>query len=233
MKEDIVNCLIVDDEEMSRATIEHFVNQTEVLNLIDQCSNAIEAGNILREKQIDLLFLDVEMPEMSGIDLIKSLTNPPQIILVTSKKGYAAEAFEYSVIDYLVKPVEYSRFLKAVNKAKEKNVSSIAAESNEKEIFIKTDSKIVKVNYESILFVEALADYAVINTIDNKYIIHSTMKGLEQKLPSRAFSRVHRSYIVNIEQVDSIEDMNVLIGNKHIPVGASYKDAFMKRLNML
>lgn len=220
---------------MSRATIEHFVNQTDVLNLVEQCSNAIEAGNVLREKQIDLLFLDVEMPEMSGIDLIKSLTNPPQIILVTSKKGYAAEAFEYSVTDYLVKPVEYSRFLKAVNKAKENRntVTSSLTSQTEKEIFIKTDSKIVKVNYDHILFIEALADYAVINTNSNKYIIHSTMKGLEQKLPSSYFSRVHRSYIVNVDKVDSIEDMNIKIDEHNIPVGASYKESFMKRLNML
>lgn len=188
-----MNCLIVDDEEMSRATIEHFVNQTDVLKLVAQCSNAIEAGNILREQQIDLLFLDVEMPEMSGIDLIKSLTNPPQIVLVTSKKGYAAEAFEYSVADYLVKPVEYSRFLKAVNKVKEgrAKVNASVANQNDKEIFIKTDSKIVKVNYDHILFVEALADYAVINTGSNKYIIHTTMKGLEQKLPSLATFFTH------------------------------------------
>lgn len=231
-----MNCLIVDDEEMSRATIEHFVNQTEMLNLVAQCSNAIEAGNVLREEQIDLLFLDVEMPEMSGIDLIKSLTTPPQIILVTSKKGYAAEAFEYSVVDYLVKPVDYSRFLKAVNKVKERKKQQQVASSVEpkgKEIFIKTDNKIVKVNYADILFVEALADYAVINVKGNKYIIHSTMKGLDQKLPSKSFVRVHRSYIVNIERVESIEDMMVLINEKHIPVGASYKENFMKRLNML
>lgn len=236
-----LKCLIVDDEEMSRATIEHFVQNTDVLELAGVCSNAIEAGNVLRKSDVDVLFLDVEMPEMNGLDLIKSLTKKPEIVLVTSKENYAVEAFEYSVTDYMVKPVEYSRFLKSVNKVKDKlNIdaqiktpSSDDISMEEDEVFIKTDSKLVRIKYRDILFVEALADYAVINMPDAKHIIHSTMKKLEVKFPEADFTRVHRSYIVNLKKIEQIEDMNILIKGNHIPVGASYKDKFMRRLNLL
>lgn len=228
----MINCIIVDDEEMSRATIEHFVSQTEMLNLIGLCSSAVEAANFLKDQQIDLIFLDIEMPQMSGLELIKTLDHSPQIILVTSKKEYAVEAFEYNVVDYLVKPVDYSRFLQAVNRVKETS-EIVQGRGNKDEIFIKSDSKIVKLNFSSILYVEALADYAIIQLGKARHIIHSTMKGLEQKLPGDTFVRVHRSYIVNISKIDSIEDMNIVIGSANIPVGASYRDKFMKKINML
>lgn len=228
----MINCIIVDDEEMSRATIEHFVTQTEKLNLIGLCSSAVEAANFLKDQEIDLIFLDIEMPQMSGLELIKALDKSPQIILVTSKKEYAVEAFEYNVVDYLVKPVDYSRFLQAVNKIT-KPGEVVSNQGNKDEIFIKSDSKIVKLNYSSILYIEALADYAIIQLGNTRHIIHSTMKSLEQRLPEESFIRVHRSYIVNISKIDSIEDMNIVIGDANIPVGASYREKFMKKINML
>lgn len=228
----MINCIIVDDEEMSRATIEHFVSQTKSLNLIGLCSSAVEAANFLKDQQIDLIFLDIEMPQMSGLELIKTLEHPPQIILVTSKKEYAVEAFEYNVVDYLVKPVDYSRFLQAVNRIHEGG-ELISNSKNSDEIFIKSDSKIVKLNFSAIQYVEALADYAIIHVEKTRHIIHSTMKALEQKLPENMFIRVHRSYIVNISKIDSIEDMNITIGSANIPVGASYREKFMNKINML
>lgn len=229
----MINCIIVDDEEMSRATIELFVSQTDSLNLIGLCSSAVEAANFLKNQEIDLIFLDIEMPQMSGLELIKTLENSPKIILVTSKKDYAVEAFEYNVVDYLVKPVDYSRFLQAVNRviAPGELIQNNSRQNDE--IFIKSDSKIVKINFSSILYVEALADYAIIQLGKTRHIIHSTMKALEQKLPSNTFVRVHRSYIVNISKINSIEDMNIVIGDANIPVGASYREKFMKKINML
>lgn len=228
-----MNCMIVDDEEMSRSIVKHFVEQTQSLNLVHVCSDAIEAANLLQNAQIDLLFLDIEMPQMTGIDLVKSLQVKPQVVFITSRSDYAVEAFEYSVTDYLVKPITYARFLKAVEKVKENYEIHTASQTNPKDLYIKTDSKIVKINLNELLYVEALADYVIIHTAAGRYIVHSTMKGIEKKLTSGEFIRVHRSYIVNIEKIDSIEDLSILINKKYIPIGASYKDNFIKKLNIL
>ena len=226
-----MDCLIIDDEEMSRNMVKHFVEQTESLNLVAMCTNAIEASNILSKTKVDVIFLDVEMPEMSGYDLIKSLTDPPPIILITGKKDHAAEAFDYNVVDYLLKPLSYPRFLKAIGKVKEANgaTSSILKDN---ELYVRSDSKIIKVNMEDILYIEALADYIMIFTGTNKYIVHSTMKGFQSRLPKTRFARVHRSYIVNTDKIESIENLFIVMNNKYIPIGALYKDEFMKRLNL-
>jgi DNA-binding LytR/AlgR family response regulator len=228
-----MNCIIVDDEEMSRTIIRHFVEQTQFLNLVHVCPDAITASNVLREEPVDLVFLDIEMPQMTGMELVKSLTAKPQIIFITSRTDYAVEAFEYSVTDYLVKPVTYARFLKAVEKVRDNMDLHTVSQQNPKDIYVKTDSKIVKVNLHELLYVEALADYVILHTSSGKHIVHSTMKGIEKKLNTGEFMRVHRSFIVNVEKIESIEDLSILINRKFIPIGASYKDAFYKRLNVL
>lgn len=201
-----MNCIVVDDEEFSRDVIKHFVNKTDTLKLIAECESAGDAFTVLKKNDIDIVFLDVEMPEMSGLDLVKALDDMPQIILVTSRPTYAVEAFEYSITDFLVKPVNYARFLKAVSKAENNlKASSVTVENKTDEVFVKTDSKMVKLKFSEIIFIEALSDYVIINTPKRKYIIHSTMKGLEKKLPEKEFSRVHRSYIVNMLKIESIE----------------------------
>ncbi|MEM6297329.1 MAG: LytTR family DNA-binding domain-containing protein [Bacteroidota bacterium] len=229
-----MNCLVVDDDEFSRNVVKHYVQKTDGLNLIAECENALEAFNELKSKEIDIVFLDVEMPEMTGIELLKALDDLPQIILVTSRSNYAVEAFEYSVTDYLVKPVKYPRFLKAVGKAETNlKATNVTVENTTDEVFVKADNKIIKLKLSEVLYVEALSDYVIINTEARKYIIHSTMKGLEKKLPEGSFIRVHRSYIVNFNRIESIQDLNVVMPNKTIPIGASYKTRFMKKLNML
>ncbi|HEX8549027.1 MAG TPA: LytTR family DNA-binding domain-containing protein [Cytophagaceae bacterium] len=228
-----MDCLIIDDEEMSRNMVKNFVEQTETLNLVAVCTSAIEASNILSKRKIDIIFLDVEMPEMSGYDLIKSLSEPPNVILITGKKEHAAEAFEYNVTDYLLKPLTYPRFLRAVSKVKEdtKNLSMNVTKDNE--LYVRTDSKIVKIKLDEVLYIEALADYIMIFTTGNhKYIVHSTMKGFQGRLPLQNFARVHRSYIVNTDKIESIENLFIVINSKYIPIGALYKDEFMKRLNL-
>jgi DNA-binding LytR/AlgR family response regulator len=229
-----MNCLVVDDEKFSREIIKVFVNKTDSLNLIAECQSAAEAFSALRNNDIDLVFLDVEMPEMSGIELMQVLDDMPQIVLVTSRSNYAVEAFEYSVTDYLVKPVKYPRFLKAVSKAESNaKASEVTVEKQRDEVFVKESGKMVQIRLSEILYVEALSDYVIINTEQRKHIIHSTMKGLEKKLPENSFIRVHRSHIVNFQKIISIEDLSVVMPNKIIPIGASYKQRFMKKLNLL
>ncbi|WP_045469644.1 LytR/AlgR family response regulator transcription factor [Sporocytophaga myxococcoides] len=229
-----MDCLIVDDEEMSRNMVQHFVQQTDSLKLVGVCTSGIEAANVLSKTKVDILFLDVEMPEMSGYELIKSLDDPPLVVLITSKKDHAAEAFEYKVVDYLLKPLTYARFLIAVGKVKEMLEMQQIRLTNRNELYVRSEQRFVKINLADILYIEALADYIMIFTSNNnKYIVHSTMKGFQARLPKENFARVHRSYIVNTDKIEAIENLFILINNKQIPIGASYKDEFMGRLNLL
>jgi len=228
-------CIVVDDDDMSRNVITHFIGKTNFLQLIKEFDNAIEASNFLKEHAIDVIFLDVKMPEMTGMEFIQTLENDYEIILITSESDYAVEAFEKSVTDFLVKPVEYSRFLKAAQKAK-KNLESGAGSGepeNPNELYVRSDSKLVRIPYEDIFYVEALADYVIIHTPAKKHIVHHTMKGIESRLPSRIFARTHRSYIVNTHKIESLEDNSILIEKKYIPIGASYRESLMERLNLL
>ncbi len=233
-----MNCIIIDDDKLSRRILEEFIKKTEGLVLRYSFSDAVEAINVMKkDDEIQLIFLDIEMPEMSGIDFLNSLKNPPQIIIFSSKGKYAIDAFEYDVTDYLLKPVTYSRFYKAVDKAAarfERNKMNILGKD---EIFIKKNSTLVRLRYEDILWVEALENYVIFNTFKDKYTIHFTMKAIEHKLPSGKFTRVHRSYIVNTSSIDVIEDNSVIIktddGSRSIPIGKSYKDKLMKDINLI
>ena len=231
-----MNCIIIDDDLMSRRIIEEFVNRTDQLHLLSSYENAVDAINAFNtEEDIDLIFLDIEMPEMSGIDFMETLANPPQIIIISSKDKYALDAFNYDVTDYLLKPISYSRFFKAVNKANVRFKNKV--DTKEDEIFIKKNSALVRLKYEEILWVEALENYVIFNTFGEKYTIHFTMKAIEQKLPSNRFTRVHRSYIVNTSSIKVIEDNSVIIkthdGSKSIPIGKSYKDKLMGDINLI
>ncbi len=231
-----MNCIIIDDDLMSRRVIEEFVGRTEQLNLLNSYENAVDAINAFNTgEDVDLIFLDIEMPEMSGIDFLDTLQNPPQIIIVSSKEKYALEAFNYDVTDYLLKPVTYSRFFKAINKANVRFKTKV--DSKDDEIFIKKNSALVRLKYEQILWIEALENYVIFNTFNEKYTIHFTMKSIEQKLPSNMFTRVHRSFIVNTRSINIIEDNSIIIntkeGNKTIPIGKSYKDKLMGDINLI
>ena len=208
-----MNCIIIDDDLMSRRVIEEFVGRTEQLNLLNSYENAVDAINAFNTgEDIDLIFLDIEMPEMSGIDFLETLQNPPQIIIVSSKEKYALDAFNYDVTDYLLKPVSYSRFFKAINKANVRFKNKV--DTKEDEIFIKKNSALVRLKYENILWVEALENYVIFNTFNDKFTIHFTMKAIEQKLPNSIFSRVHRSFIVNTRSINLIEDNAIIINTK-------------------
>ena len=228
-----LNCIVVDDDDMSRKVVVHFIEKTNYLQLTREFDNAIDASNYLDEEHVDIIFLDVQMPEMSGMDFINELEKDIEIILITSEQKYAVEAFEKKVTDYLVKPIEYSRFLQSARKAQNNVQIKRATAVSRKEFFVRSDAKIIRIPYNKILYVEALADYVIIQTELKKHIVHYTMKGIVNRLPDEHFVRTHRSYIVNLDRIEALEDNSILISEKYIPIGASYKEAFLDRLNFL
>ncbi len=236
-----MNCIVIDDDSLSRKIMKEFIDRTDFLNLIHSYTNAVEAINSFNnETEIHLIFLDIEMPEMSGIDFLRSLQNAPQVIIVSSREKYALESYQYDVTDYLLKPVSYGRFYSAVDRAKkrmEKEESISAHSSDSEEIFIKKNSSLVRLKYDDILWVEALENYVVVNTFDDKYTIHFTMRAILTNLPSNKFTRVHRSYIVNVRKINMIEDNSIIIktasGSKIIPIGKSYRDQLYGDINLI
>jgi DNA-binding LytR/AlgR family response regulator len=234
----LMNCIIIDDDSFVRKITEDFVKKTESLNLLYSLSSALEAMKVLNTNDnIDLIFLDIEMPEMTGIDLLNSLSVLPQVIIISSKEKYAIHAFEYDVTDYLLKPFTYSRFCKAVNKALERQDKSRMHAKND-EIFIKHNTSLVKLKFADIRWVEAMENYVLINTFDEKFMIHFTMRAIEEKLPQRKFIRVHRSFIINLNSIHSIGDNTIHVKTNSkttndVPIGKSYKDKLLKELNVI
>jgi len=233
-----MNCVIVDDDKLSRRVVESYIDRTDFLSLTETFSNGIDAINFLKRREpVDLIFLDIEMPEMSGMEFLNSLQQTPQVIIISSKEQYALEAFEYDVTDYLLKPISYSRFFKATQKAFNRRKSSESFMSEQNEIFIKSNSSLIRLHYDDILWIEALENYVVVNTYNEKYTIHFTMKAIEEKMPSARFSRIHRSYVVNLSKIELIEDNAVVInvegGPKSIPIGKSYRDKLMGDINLM
>ncbi|MBX0291057.1 LytTR family DNA-binding domain-containing protein [Hymenobacter sp. HSC-4F20] len=233
-----LRCLVVDDDPLALQIVENCVASTPFLVHAGSCDSAIAAAEVLRTQPVDLLFLDVEMPLMSGLDLLRTLQHPPLVILITSSKSYAVEAFEYEVLDYVVKPISYARFLQAAQKALSTYetrlnpaLDTIEAPTNTQFTFVKVDSKLVKVLFDEVRYVEALGDYVHIVTGKTKLIVYSTMRAVEEKFPSSLFARVHRSFIVNLKRVQTIEDNTVLIDEKHIPIGQTYQREVFQRLN--
>lgn len=230
-----MRCLVVDDDELSRSVIEDLINETDSLELIKSCEDAVEAFKVIKEEHIDLVFLDIEMPKMDGLEMLRTLSPLPQVILVTAHEKYAVESYEYDVTDFLHKPISLARFMKAVDKAYnrfENNRASIT--SQDKTIFIKADSRLVQINTEDILYIEALGNYMRIYTTDDqKYTILSTMKDIISKLSSDDFVRVHRSFIVRLDKIKTIEDNYIVINGKQINIGKAYKDDLTQKLNLL
>jgi len=239
-----MNCIIIEDDKLSRKVVEEFIYRTEATELVASFENAVDALNSIKlnSSDIDLVFLDIEMPEMSGIEFLKTFDKHPQVIIISGKEKYALEAFEYDVTDYLLKPITYARFFKAVTKAQvrhneKQNITKASFDEGTDQIFIKRSSTLVRLNYSDILFVEALENYVIVTTYSEKYTIHFTMKAISSKLPANIYKRVHRSYIVNINKIKGIEDNAVIInleeGTKVIPIGKSYKDKLMSEINLI
>jgi two-component system LytT family response regulator len=234
----VLSCLVVDDDPMSVQVVLNCINNTPFLTAAGSYTNPVKAAEVLRTQPVDLLFLDVEMPLMSGIELLRTLQHPPLVILITSSKDYAVQAFEQAVVDYLVKPVSYARFLQAAQKALEMaerqgsaGAENIEAAANNEFTFVKVDNKLVRVTFADVRYVEALGDYVHIITGQSKLIVYSTMKGVEEKFPSSLFARVHRSFIVNVKYIQALEDNMLTVEGKQIPVGQTYLRDVMQRLN--
>jgi DNA-binding LytR/AlgR family response regulator len=229
-----MNCLIVDDEPMTRLLIETLVKSTDSLHLVKSCSSAKEALNVLLKERIDLIFLDVEMPGMTGIQMMESINNnETQVILITSKEEYAAKAFDKDVTDYIVKPITEERFLKAVLKAKKKFDSRVIFE--DRDIFFKVkNSRMVKVNLKDILYIEALTNHVSIYAANHeRLIIHSTLKAIENKLPAKNFLRIHNSYLVRIDKISALEGNCVVVNKKLLPVSRANWKVLTERLEMI
>jgi len=233
-----MNCIIIDDDKLSRRVIEEFINKTDELKLVGSFKNAIDAINtISKDVNIQLIFLDIEMPEMNGIDFLNSMKVPLQVIIISSKEKYAIEAFNYDVTDYLLKPIAYSRFYKAVTKALKRQDQTKQDADDKGEIFIKKGSSLVRIKFDNILWVEALENYVILNTINDRMTIHFTMKAIEKKLPANKFTRIHRSFIVNVNKISVIQDNFVEIKSqnvtKNIPIGKSFKDQLLRDINLM
>lgn len=237
-----LRCLVVDDDPMSVQIVSTCIGNTPFLAAGATCGSAIEAAELLRTQEFDVLFLDVEMPLMSGLDLLRSLPDPPQVVLITSSHSYAVQAFEFAVVDYLLKPLSYPRFLQAANKVLETLTAQRAAPaelelplpaSNADFTFVKVDNKLVRVDFGDIFYVEALGDYVHLVTSRGKLIVYSTMRAIEEKFPPQCFVRVHRSFIINIDYVQALEDNSLLLKDKYIPIGQTYMRSLLQRLNKL
>ena len=231
-----MNALIIDDNEMARMTLKQLAERVDDLAIAAECSNAFEAYNLLQTEPIDILLLDIEMPGMSGLELTKNLVNKrPVIIFITSKKEYAADAFDLNVVDYIIKPVTGLRFIQAIDKARE-ILNSNKEEVNVKEdefIFIRDSNIIRRLKLDNILFAEAMGDYVKLYTQEKFYAIHTTLKAVEERLPSSRFLRVHRSYLVAIDKIDSMEGGVLIINRKPLPVADAYRSALNKRMNII
>jgi DNA-binding LytR/AlgR family response regulator len=223
---------------MSCKLLEGFVKKSTSLNLLGTYSDSIAARNILTErKDIDLIILDIEMPEMNGFDFIGSLDFPPNIIIVTSAEEYALKAFDFNVVDYLLKPVSYGRFCKAIDKTVRYFSRKESANTGDEEIFIKKGSSLVKLKLKDIIYIEALENYVTLTTHDDKFTIHFTMKAIENQLPSGIFIRVHRSFIINKSMIQAIKEnsLDLTVGDtiKSIPVGKSFRDDLLNDINVM
>lgn len=232
-----MRCLIVDDNKMARMAMKQLVSQVKVLDLVAECSDAMEAYNHLNSKDVDLLLLDIEMPGMTGLELTKKLGNKcPLIIFTTAKTDYAVEAFELNVVDYVIKPVPPARFLQAIEKAREvaeSPRSDVKASPEQDFVFVKDNGVLKKINVEDMLYLEAMGDYVKVYTGQRFHVLHATLKSIEEKLPPAKFVRVHRSYIVSLNKIDFIQDGAIAIGKASVPIADTYRPVLNKRLNLL
>lgn len=233
-----MNTIIIDDDDVSREVLIQLIRQVEKVKLIGAFKSGVDALPVLNSAEIHLIFLDVEMPEMNGLEFLSSLETSPEIIVTTSYKKYAVQAFDLEVIDYLVKPIALPRFVKAVLRA-EKNLKKnlethITISKNNSYFFVKSDLVMKKIMVRDVLWIEAYGDYVKIHTTAKDYILHITLKAIENKLPVDKFARVHRSYIVQVDNVKNVQETTIyMINDEHIPLGPNYKENFTRKLNLI
>lgn len=232
----MLNVLIVDDEPLALDVLETYISQMPELRLVRRCSNALEANDALKASDIDLMFLDIQMPQLTGIDFVKTLSRPPMIVFTTAYPNYAIQGFDLNALDYLLKPISMERFMKSVNKAMEQagnthREHAAAAPDSQEFFFVKADKKLVKVNFDDIIYIEGLKDYVIIRLLNGRVITLQTMKSLEDRLPNGRFKRIHRSYIVAMDKITAIEGNMVEVLEKDkpklLPIGKNYRDELL------
>lgn len=230
---EVIKCLIVDDEPLAVDIIKGYVEQVPQLELIGTCNDAMGAFKVINEQPVDLIFLDIEMPGINGISFIKSLANPPAVILTTAFREYAFESYEIEVVDYLLKPISFDRFFKAINKHLKSKTSApeipVAPAKTGGSIYVYSNKKNLKVYFDDILYVESIKDYITIHTNDGQVISKNTITNFEELLPV-VFLRIHRSFIVNTAKITAYTHQDIEIGDKEIPIGASYKRVVLEQL---
>jgi DNA-binding LytR/AlgR family response regulator len=231
-------CLIVDDEPLAVQLIDMHIAKIDTLSVVARCSNAMEAFSVLREKQVDLVFIDIQMPQITGIDFLKTLKNPPKIIITTAYRQYALEGYELDVVDFLLKPISFERFLKAVNKyyqVKPDDISlhgtGFAAQGPDNAfVDVRENKKVLRIYLRDIKFIEGLNEYIGIHTENKRIVTKCSLTRIENSLPAERFIRIHKSFIVAISRIQSFTASTVEVDNKELPVGRSYKNVVMKAL---
>ena len=238
-----MKCIIIDDEPLAVDLLKDFVSKVDSLELVNTFNNAIDALAVINKTEVDLIFLDIEMPHFTGIDFINAIDKKPLIIFTTAYSNYAVEGFDFGAVDYLIKPIPFNRFLKAVVRAENIFAPSepiqntiaptITAEETNDFMFVRAEYENVKINYSDILFVEGLKDYVKIHTTDGKYVLTlMSLIKLENALSSKGFSRIHRSYIINLEHIKSIQKNKVIIADRRLPISESYKVPFFNKIHL-
>jgi two-component system LytT family response regulator len=228
----MINCLVVDDEPIARQGMLEYVEQVEFLNAAAVCKNAIEASSALENQKIDLVFLDIQMPKISGIDFLKNLQDPPPVIFTTAFPEYAIEGYELNILEYLLKPISFERFFKAVIKAQ----AYINSKSKQGEIavepyfFIKSNLKIEKIFIDDILYVEALSNYIILHTKNKKHVVYMSFKGIESQLPRHLFLKIHKSFIVAVSAIQTIDSNELILADHILPISKSYRQSLMDRV---
>ena len=238
-----MTCIIIDDEMMARAILEQYITSLTKIKVVEVFPNAITAIKYLNDHEVDVIFLDIHMPDFNGFDFIKTIKNPPKIVLVTSDKDYAFTAFEFdAIVDYLVKPITEERFKKAVskltNRTRVKEVPQIIKKEvittdKNSDFYVNIGNRLIKIDFSQIILIKAQGDYVEIKTESSSYTVHSTLKKIESKLPKKIFLKIHRSYIINTRKIIDIENNSVLIGREIIPVSRTYKVELLNHLNVL
>jgi DNA-binding LytR/AlgR family response regulator len=227
----VIDCLIVDDEPIAREGIMEYIRQIDYLNPVGQCKSATEAASLLQKNKVDLIFIDIQMPKLSGIEFVKALADPPLIIFTTAYSEYALEGFELDVVDYLLKPISFQRFLKAVDKAQ----NYLHARNKDVSItpdffFIKCNGKIEKIIMDDVIYIEAMSNYVIIHTRQKKYITYLTFSGIEEQLPSHLFVRIHKSYLVAVSAIQTIDGNEIITNSMRLPLSKNYRNDVMARI---
>lgn len=229
----MTRCIIVDDEPLARGLLAGYIEQLPNLSCVAVCQSALQAFSVLHEQEVDLMFLDIQMPGITGLNFLKSIKNPPKVIFTTAYMEHAVEAFELEAIDYLLKPITLERFIKAVQKVspkKEELTEPISKNNDNNYIFLKVDKRLVKIDHSEIIYAESLGDYIKVYTAAQIYVTYLTMNKLESLLPAHKFVRIHRSYVINLDHIQYVEGNFVRINNNDLPIGLTYKDGLGQKL---